>query len=267
MSGRAKPSHSHNQNPYHRPDIATLRRSQLRTPREHLKYAIRGLQSRICNLRSTISNVAGICCFPRRPGGILRTAVAFLNKYGVMNPEIIRKINQDIGVAVSRIEAANRLLEEGATIPFIARYRKEATGNLDEVQIRDIAERRIYYNELDERRKVVLSKIEEQGKLTDELRDKIPELLHQGRARGSLPPLQGAAEDQGRHRPRAWAGAPRRLSHDGVRGGVGRERSGEVREREKEVPTAEAAIEGALHTWPSASAKRRFPQVAPRPHV
>ena len=64
-----------------------------------------------------------------------------------MNPEIIRKINQDIGVAVSRIEAANRLLEEGATIPFIARYRKEATGNLDEVQIRDIAERRIYYNE------------------------------------------------------------------------------------------------------------------------
>src|SRR5262249_12222648 len=60
-----------------------------------------------------------------------------------------------------------------ATVPFIARYRKEATGGLDEVQIRTIDERRLYLTELYERRTTVLSEIESQGKLTDELRRKI----------------------------------------------------------------------------------------------
>src|SRR5690606_30103971 len=63
-----------------------------------------------------------------------------------------------------------RLLDEGNTIPFIARYRKEATGELDEVQIRDIRDRVEYLVELDDRRATVLASIEEQGKLTPELR-------------------------------------------------------------------------------------------------
>ena len=90
-----------------------------------------------------------------------------------MRSEITHRINQDIGVSLSRIEATIRLLEEGATIPFIARYRKEATGDLDEVQIGNIADGHTYYKELEERRQVVLSTIEGQGKLTDELREKI----------------------------------------------------------------------------------------------
>src|SRR5205807_2807288 len=61
----------------------------------------------------------------------------------------------------------------GATVPFIARYRKEATGNLDEVKIRDIEERRQYYGDLESRRETILNSIEKQGKLTDELKTKI----------------------------------------------------------------------------------------------
>ncbi len=66
--------------------------------------------------------------------------------------------------------AAVRLLDEGATVPFIARYRKEVTGSLDDGQLRDLEERLRYLRELDERRAAVLASIDEQGKLTDELR-------------------------------------------------------------------------------------------------
>ncbi len=69
--------------------------------------------------------------------------------------------------------AVIQLLDEGATIPFIARYRKEATGNLDEVQIRAIGERRTYLADLEGRRETILSTIESQGKLTPELRTRI----------------------------------------------------------------------------------------------
>src|SRR5690349_15282946 len=70
----------------------------------------------------------------------------------------------------SGVSAVVKLLAEGATVPFIARYRKEATGGLDEVQIRQIEERRTYLVELDERRRQVLDEIGKQGKLTDELK-------------------------------------------------------------------------------------------------
>ena len=65
------------------------------------------------------------------------------------------------------------LLDEGGTVPFIARYRKEATGNLDEVQIRAIEERLVYFRELAARRETILCTINAQGKLTDELRSRI----------------------------------------------------------------------------------------------
>lgn len=71
------------------------------------------------------------------------------------------------------VSAVIKLLAEGATVPFIARYRKEATGGLDEVQIREIEEKRAYVIELEARRKTILEEIERQGKLTSELRDKI----------------------------------------------------------------------------------------------
>ena len=65
------------------------------------------------------------------------------------------------------------LIQEGGTVPFIARYRKEATGNLDEVQIQAIQEKLEYFTELEDRRATVLSSIQEQGKLTDDLKKKI----------------------------------------------------------------------------------------------
>jgi uncharacterized protein len=80
------------------------------------------------------------------------------------------KIAAELGLRVPQVRAALEMLGEGNTIPFIARYRKEATGELDEVQIRDVRDRHEYLAELDERRAAVLKSIEEQGKLTPELR-------------------------------------------------------------------------------------------------
>ena len=83
------------------------------------------------------------------------------------------KLVQELGISPRQIAAVARLLAEGNTIPFIARYRKEAHGNLDEVQIGKIQERLAYHRELDERRNTILKSIEDQGKLTDELKAKI----------------------------------------------------------------------------------------------
>ncbi|TGD88347.1 RNA-binding transcriptional accessory protein [Mycolicibacterium sp. CH28] len=80
------------------------------------------------------------------------------------------RLAEELAVAEVQVAAAVRLLDEGATVPFIARYRKEATGSLDDGQLRDLEERLRYLRELDERRSAVLASIEEQGKLTDELR-------------------------------------------------------------------------------------------------
>ncbi|MCA3838064.1 Tex family protein, partial [Burkholderia sp.] len=69
-----------------------------------------------------------------------------------------------------QVAAAVQLLDEGSTVPFIARYRKEVTGNLDDTQLRQLEERLLYLRELEDRRATILSSIDEQGKLTDELR-------------------------------------------------------------------------------------------------
>ena len=83
-------------------------------------------------------------------------------------------------VPAKSLTAAAALLDEGATVPFIARYRKEATGNLDEVQVRSIEEQLASFRELLARRKTVLDSIQEQGKLTDELRARIEATLDKG---------------------------------------------------------------------------------------
>ena len=84
--------------------------------------------------------------------------------------KIVQTIAKELGVAPQQVAAAVGLLDEGATVPFIARYRKEATGNLDDTQLRNLEERLLYLRELEDRRAVILASIEEQGKLTDELR-------------------------------------------------------------------------------------------------
>ena len=80
---------------------------------------------------------------------------------------------QELGLPARGVAAVAGLLDENATVPFIARYRKEVTGGLDEVQIRKIQERTLYLKDLEERRGAVLDAIEEQGKLTDGLRSRI----------------------------------------------------------------------------------------------
>lgn len=88
---------------------------------------------------------------------------------------IARQIATELDVDPTQVQAALKLLDEGNTVPFIARYRKEVTGGLDDTQLRTIEERATYLKELAERKEVVLAAIEEQGKLTDTLRALIAE--------------------------------------------------------------------------------------------
>src|SRR5215813_2690612 len=90
---------------------------------------------------------------------------------------VLLHIAKLLNVPLKGLTATIALLDEGGTVPFIARYRKEATGNLDEVQIRDIQEKLEYFRELEDRRETVLSSIDEQGKLTPELKAKIEAVL------------------------------------------------------------------------------------------
>ncbi|WP_166428114.1 Tex family protein [Mycolicibacterium mucogenicum] len=87
---------------------------------------------------------------------------------------VVKSVNarlaEELAVAEGQVDAAVRLLDEGATVPFIARYRKEVTGSLDDGQLRTLEERLRYLRELDQRRDAVLASIEEQGKLTDDLK-------------------------------------------------------------------------------------------------
>lgn len=79
------------------------------------------------------------------------------------------RIAEELGVRLAQVEAAVNLLDEGATVPFISRYRKEVTGGLDDTQMRNLEERLGYLRELEERRVAVLKSIDEQGKLTEAL--------------------------------------------------------------------------------------------------
>jgi protein Tex len=95
----------------------------------------------------------------------------------VLSPEILLHIATSLNVPMRGLVAVIELLNEGGTVPFIARYRKEATGNLDEVQIRDIEEKLAYFRDLVARRETILASILEQGKLTDELKGRIEATL------------------------------------------------------------------------------------------
>ena len=89
--------------------------------------------------------------------------------------DVIKKIASELEVQTWQAEAAVKLIDEGNTIPFIARYRKEATGTLDDEQLRKLYERLVYLRNLEEKKQQVLASIEDQGKLTEELKEKILE--------------------------------------------------------------------------------------------
>ncbi len=87
--------------------------------------------------------------------------------------DIILKLKEELKVEKWQVEAAVKLIDEGNTIPFISRYRKEATGSLNDEVLRNLYERLTYLRNLEEKKEQVIGSIEEQGKLTDELKEKI----------------------------------------------------------------------------------------------
>ena len=87
--------------------------------------------------------------------------------------DIAKKIAEELEIKVTQVEAAVKLIDEGNTIPFISRYRKEATGTLNDEQLRNLNERLTYLRNLEDKKNQVLSSIEDQGKLTEELKAQI----------------------------------------------------------------------------------------------
>ena len=140
--------------------------------------------------------------------------------------QINEKIARDLGVKTWQVEAAVKLIDEGNTIPFIARYRKEATGTLTDEQLRDLGESLAYLRSLQERKEKVMESIDEQGKLTPELRKRIEEAQTlvevedlylpyrpKRRTRAGIAKergLQGLAETQKLPQPAQWISLPSR---------------------------------------------------------
>jgi uncharacterized protein len=163
-------------------------------------------------------------------------------------PEILLHIAQELNIPLSGVRAVMGLLDEGSTVPFIARYRKEATGNLDEVQIRDLTEKITYFREFVSRRETVLSSITEQGKMTDELKAKIMGTLDRSELEDLYLPYKPKrrtkatiAREKGLE-PLAdylWAQEPAELDLIAL--------ATSLVDPEKEVVTVDDALEGARH--------------------
>ena len=156
-----------------------------------------------------------------------------------------QRIADELGVAVRQVSAAVELLDGGATVPFIARYRKEATGTLDDAQLRTLEERLRYLRELDERREAILKEIQTQGKLTERARAADPRRRLQGPAGGSLPALQAETPHQGADRPRGRPGAAGRPAPRRPGQRDPQHEAANFVDPDRGVPDANAALEGA----------------------
>src|ERR1035441_8678687 len=97
-----------------------------------------------------------------------------------LSTDLLLHIAKVVEVPMHGLVAVIELLDDGGTVPFISRYRKEATGNLDEVKVRSIEEKLDYFRELVARRETILASIAEQGKLTDELKARIEAAIDKG---------------------------------------------------------------------------------------
>jgi uncharacterized protein len=165
-----------------------------------------------------------------------------------LSPEILLHIAQSLNLPLHSLTAVIGLLNEGGTVPFIARYRKEATGNLDEVQIRDIEDKLGYFRELVSRRETILASILEQGKLSDELKARIDATFDKAELEDLYLPYRPKrrtkatiARDRGLQ-PLAdylWAQQPGEQSVNDY--------AATFIDPEKEVATVEDALEGARH--------------------
>jgi protein Tex len=161
---------------------------------------------------------------------------------------IITIILEETGLRSAQVTNTINLLQEGATVPFIARYRKEQTGELDEVQIRTIEERLAYFTELEARRQTILASIDEQGKLSQELKTRIESTRQKTELEDLYLPYKP------KRRTKATIAKERGLepladlmAAQELMSGSALEAAAPFVDPEKEVPTAEAALEGAGH--------------------
>ena len=143
----------------------------------------------------------------------------------VLSPQILLHIAQTLDLPMHGLVAVIKLLDEGGTVPFIARYRKEATGNLDEVRIRDIEEKLAYFRDLAARRATILASIAEQGKLSDELKARIEATLDKSDLEDLYLPLSSETKDEGDCRAREGVGASGALFVGAEDGGRAAERN------------------------------------------
>ena len=164
------------------------------------------------------------------------------------NPQegILKTIAGELGVRLWQVEAAAGLIDEGNTIPFIARYRKEATGTLDDEQLRTLDERLRYLRNLQEKKEKVLESIEAQGKLTAELRAQIESAQTQVAVDDLYRPFRpkrrtraGVAREKGLQGLADWLLSPG-ADHDAL------EEAGKYISEEKEVAEAREALQGAM---------------------
>ena len=161
---------------------------------------------------------------------------------------IIDRISNEASVSSKQVLATINLLENEATIPFIARYRKEVTGNLDEVQIRTISERREYYKSLSERRETILKSIETQGKLTEALKSGILACYEKAALEDLYLPYKPKRKTKASLAIDKGLEPLARYIRDQVAGDQSIEETAETYiNPEKNVNTREEAIEGALH--------------------
>jgi uncharacterized protein len=161
---------------------------------------------------------------------------------------ILAHIARELNISIASLLATLKLLDEGGTIPFIARYRKEATGNLDEVVVGAIQEKTNYFREMEDRRATILSSIAEQGKLTDELKKKIETVLDRNELEDLYLPYKP------KRRTKATIARERGLEPlaEYILQQVAGEKTlaelaASLVNAEKEVNTPEEALEGARH--------------------
>jgi uncharacterized protein len=166
----------------------------------------------------------------------------------ILSTEILLHITQSLNLSLHSLTAVIGLLNEGGTVPFIARYRKEATGNLDEVQIRAIEEQLAYFRDLVSRRETILVSILEQGKLTDDLKARIEATFNKSELEDLYLPYRPKrrtkatiARDRGLEPLAQYLWAQQTTAQPIV------DYAATFINSEKEVATVEDALEGARH--------------------
>ena len=165
----------------------------------------------------------------------------------MLEKDIYPLIASELKAKPHQVEAAAKLLDEGNTVPFIARYRKEATGSLEDEQLRELEERLAYLRGLVKRQEEILGKIEEQGKLTDELRQAIEKTTKLQELEDLYLPYNQKKRTRAQiARERGLEPLANRMLLSADQKGSPEKLAAEFCNPEKEVPTAEDALQGAM---------------------